>query len=37
MLGVSWINPSEVEYFDSVIRSVVEKIKNNRLVREIGA
>ncbi|MDO5381395.1 MAG: AAA family ATPase [Eubacteriales bacterium] len=37
MLGVSWINPSEVEYFDSVICGVVEKIKDNRLVREIGA
>lgn len=37
MLGVSWINPSEVEYFDKVISEIVAKIRNNSLVRTLSA
>lgn len=37
MLGVSWINPSEVEYFDKIISDIVIKIRNNSLVRTISA
>ena len=37
MLGVSWINPSEVEYFDKIISDIVKKIRDNSFVRTISA
>ncbi len=37
LLGISWINPSEVEYFDGVLSSIVNKIEDERLVRSIVA
>ncbi|WP_044915627.1 AAA family ATPase [Butyrivibrio sp. WCE2006] len=37
LLGISWINPSEVEYYDEVLLSIVNKIENESLVRAIVA
>ena len=37
LLGISWINPNEVEYFDEVIMSIVNKIQDNNMVRTIVA
>ena len=37
LLGISWINPNEVEYFDEVIMSVVKMIQDNKMVRPIVA
>ena len=37
LLGISWINPNEVEYFDEVIRKIVVDIRANGMIRELSA
>jgi len=37
LLGISWINPNEVEYFDEVIQRIITKIRDNGMIREISA
>ena len=37
LLGISWINPNEVEYFDKIIMSIVNEIRDNHMVRTIVA
>ena len=37
LLGISWINPNEVEYFDEVIKKIVVDIRANGMVRKLSA
>ena len=37
LLGISWVNPNEVEYFDEVIRKIIADIRANGMVRELSA
>lgn len=37
LLGISWVNPNEVEYFDEVLQKIVTDIRTNDMVRELSA
>lgn len=37
LLGISWINPNEVEFFDKVIQKIIADIRSNGMVRELSA
>lgn len=37
LLGISWINPNEVEFYDEVITKIIEEIRNNGMVRALSA
>ena len=37
LLGISWVNPNEVEYFDEVIRKIIADIRSNGMIRELSA
>lgn len=37
LLGISWINPNEVEYFDSRIQEIVQSIIDNGILRSLSA
>jgi hypothetical protein len=37
LLGISWVNPNEVEYFDTRIQEIVQAIIDNGMVRVLSA
>ena len=37
LLGISWVNPNEIEYFDARLQEIVEIIKDNGMIRELSA
>lgn len=37
LLGISWVNPNEEEYFDEVIQKIIADIRSNGMVRELSA
>lgn len=36
-LGISWINPSEVEFYHSTLESIIQRIQSHGLIRFISA
>lgn len=37
LLGISWVNPNEVEYFDQIIQKIIEKIHSMGEIRSLSA
>lgn len=37
LLGISWVNPNEVEYFDQIIQEIIEKIRSIGELRSLSA
>ena len=37
LLGISWINPNEIEYFDEELEKIVDNIRNNNMIRNLSA
>lgn len=37
LLGISWVNPNEVEYFDQIIQEIIEKIRSIGEHRSLSA